>query len=96
MSGVNAVQKVNAWHCGHATATTVITAPELLRSAGTPRPHPPKCEPLRIHRPGVGMDVPGVGDGLGALFIGVFMSFIMESQQSFDCAAGGGAAFIIE
>lgn len=39
--------------------------------------------------------MPGIGDMLGMFPIGIFMSF-MEAQQSFDCVAGGGSAFIIE
>lgn len=43
--------------------------------------------------------MPGIGDMLGMFSFGIFMpfmSFIMEAQQSFDCVAGGGSAFIME
>jgi hypothetical protein len=40
----------------------------------------------------LGIDgVPGIGDMLGLFSIGIFMSFIIEAQQSFDWAVGGSA-----
>ena len=41
------------------------------------------------------MGMLGIGDMLGMLSMGIFMSFIMEPQQSFDWVAAGGSAFII-
>jgi hypothetical protein len=61
------------------------------------------CVPFRcIHRLGVGVGIfgidgmPGIGDMLGLFSIGIFMSFIMEAQQSFDwVAVKGASAFIM-
>ena len=36
----------------------------------------------------------GIGDMLGMFSLGIFMSFIIEAQQSLDWAAGGGSAII--
>jgi hypothetical protein len=44
---------------------------------------------------GIG-DMLGIGVMLGMFSIGIFMSFIIEAQQSFDWVAGGGSARIIE
>jgi hypothetical protein len=52
----------------------------------------------RCHRLGTGKfgsdGMPGIGDMRGAFSIGIFMSFIMAAQQSFDWVAGG-LAFIM-
>jgi hypothetical protein len=55
-----------------------------------------------IHRLGLGVGIfgidgmPGIGDMLGLFSIGIFMSFIMEAQQSFDwVAVKGASAFIM-
>lgn len=43
---------------------------------------------------GIGMF--GVDGVLGLFSAGIFMSFIIEAQQSFDWLIAGGSAFIIE
>ena len=41
---------------------------------------------------GIGVDgMPGIGDMLGLFAAGIFMSFIIEAQQSFDWTVGGSA-----
>lgn len=42
------------------------------------------------------MGMLGIGDVLGLFSAGIFMSFIIEAQQSFDWLIAGGSAFIIE